>query len=438
MSNVNVYNWEHVKRIRMQPHLLGLLAGKDLLTPMHSKWMRYLLDSTEERVLQAHRGAFKTTAISEIGVIWYLMFHPNARVAIIRKTYTDAAAIVRTIANLMMTPEIYDLLTFAWGEPWHFTIRREGKLELSVKKTQTKEVSVTALGIDSGITGQHYDWAVSDDACDLKDRISESEREKTKLVIQEFRSNIMDRGKHMVHIGTPWDRHDMFSILPPALKFPLGTTGLITPEQEALIRSRTTPILFAVNYKLEFENESDMLFRDPYMGKWHSDDLTNIRAHVDAAFDGEHFCALTIMGRRKSDGKLNAVGFAYPGNVKEWLGFIAQKIAHYGGTRLCMEENADKGYTADILKTNPIVKQNHIWIDTYHESMQKELKIATYLHEVWKDIEWAMETDPEYLEQCIDWRPKMEPDDAPDSAASLIREANFSATKTWNSGLWRW
>lgn len=391
----------------------------------------------KEEVLQAHRGSFKTTAVSEIGSIWYLMFHPNARIAIIRKSYTDAAAIVRTISNIMMMPEIYDLLEFVWGERWKFTIKREGKLELSVKKKQTKEVSITALGIDSGITGQHYDFAISDDACDLKDRISEAEREKTKLVMQEFRANIMDRGCHMSHVGTIWHKQDLFSILPSARKYPIHTTGLISPEQEAEIKSTTTNILFSINYKLEFEPEEDMPFRDPYIGIWHRGELKNVRAHVDAAFGGGHFCALTIMGRQK-DEKLNAVGFLYPGSIKNWFDFIAKKMAYYNCNKLCMEDNADRGYSVDALKTNPIVKENHIWIDSYHEKMDKDIKIHTYLGEVWKNIEWAKETDDGFLEQCVDWREGTEPNDCPDSVSSLVREANFSITKSWNSNLWGW
>lgn len=430
------YTWEDVKKIRKYPHLLGLLAGKDKLTLLHSYWIRTLFDSKKEIVFMAHRGAYKTTSI-EIGIIYYLAFHPNARVALIRKSYTKAAESVRNIANMMLIPEIKAFLEFVWGTDWKFTMRREGKLDLSVKKTYTKEVSLTAKGIDSAITGDHYDFAVADDCEDLKDRVSEAEREKTILVMNEFRSNILDRGCHMVFVGTPWHRKGLYSTLPPAIKFPIHTTGLISPEEEADIRNKTTPTLFAINYKLEFENDEDMLFKDPYIGKWRGKELKNIRAHVDAAFDGDHYCALTIMGKTP-EGKLNAVGFVYQGNIKDWFAEIAKKLVLYGCNRLYIEDNADKGYSADVLKLNPVMKENHIWVNVYHEKTNKDTKIATYLGEVWKDIEWAEETDSLYLEQCMDWRPKSLPDDAPDSAASLVREGNFSVTKTWDSNLWRW
>lgn len=432
----NLWSWEDIELIRKHPEILGLLAGKDKLTSLHGDWMTYLLDANEERTLQAHRGSFKTTAVIEIGVIWYLMFHPDARIGILCKSYTAAAERVRNISNIMMMPEIYSLLAFAWGEKWKFTVRREGKLELSVKKSKTKEVSVTALGVDSGVTGSHFTLVIGDDVVDLKDRVSEAEREKTKYVLQEYRANILDPGCYMQHIGTPWHKHDAWEILPNPKRYSILHTGLVDKDREKEIRGKTTPILFAINYLLTFEREDDMLFQNPRIGKWHETN-SQVTAHVDAAFDGDNYCALTIMGRMP-DGKLNAVGFVYEGNIKDWFSELAKKMIQYGAFNVHIEDNADKGYSADIFKLNDIVKENHIWVDLYHESMKKEVKIATYAAEVWKDIEWAADTMPEYLEQCTDWRPKMEPDDAPDSLASLCREANFTATKNFSTAMWSW
>jgi len=40
----------------------------------------------------------------------------------------------------------------------------------------------------------------------------------------------------------------------------------------------------------------------------------------------------------------------------------------------------------------------------------------------WAEIIWDSETDDEYMGQIVDWQEGAEPDDAPDSAASLLRE----------------
>ena len=58
----------------------------------------------------------------------------------------------------------------------------------------------------------------------------------------------------------------------------------------------------------------------------------------------------------------------------------------------------------------------------YHESMNKFVKISTYLRKHWKNIVWFEETDPEYINEILDYSEFAEHDDSPDSAASLIRK----------------
>ena len=60
--------------------------------------------------------------------------------------------------------------------------------------------------------------------------------------------------------------------------------------------------------------------------------------------------------------------------------------------------------------------------------MNKHNKIVSYLKGRWPDIIWAHDCQEDYLEQVVDYMEKQEPDDAPDSAASLIR-AEFPEAK---------
>ena len=59
---------------------------------------------------------------------------------------------------------------------------------------------------------------------------------------------------------------------------------------------------------------------------------------------------------------------------------------------------------------------------------QRWLKIIKFLYKNFQRIIWDINTDDEYLEQIIGYQEGQEPDDAPDSAASLIREA-FDTTE---------
>ena len=80
-----------------------------------------------------------------------------------------------------------------------------------------------------------------------------------------------------------------------------------------------------------------------------------------------------------------------------------------------MEKNADKGMVArDIKKLG-------LKVVSYDESMNKHIKIVTYLKALWKDIIWVEGTDMDYLEQICDYTEDAEHDDAPDSAANIAR-----------------
>jgi len=435
------YSDDELRKILQHPHLLGHLAGKDKLTELHSEWIRYGWSGKDHVSLQAFRGSYKTTALTEIAPLIWLAKYPNSRIAIVKKTFTGAAESVRNMANMALLPDVYAFLEDFWG-PWKFITLKDGKFLISAKETKTKELSVEGLGIDGSAIGRHYDVVIFDDIIDLEDRLSEAEREHTKIVTADFMSNIIDPGGFVGAWGTPWHPKDAWTILPTPLKYPLSKTPLLTQEEIDKKRKYTTEILWQINYELNFVSEQDMLFSSPYIGEWKEEQVTDIKAHLDAAYDGTHYCALTIMGRLPNN-KFNAIGWVYAGNVKNWMQFIVKKMCMYKANKIYIETNADRGYTADSLRAFPEVKQNHIWIEDYDERMRKTEKIETYGYETYKDTEWAIETNHndkplnnEYMEQMIDYMPDQEPNDAPDSYASIIREGKYSITKSWQSNLW--
>ena len=54
---------------------------------------------------------------------------------------------------------------------WHFNTRKEGSLNLSVRTSQSPEPTLSALGINSNLTGKHYDFVMMDDVVALQDRL---------------------------------------------------------------------------------------------------------------------------------------------------------------------------------------------------------------------------------------------------------------------------
>jgi len=410
----------------LQPHLLGHLCGKTKLTPLHDTWIRWVWDSNEPRALQACRGAYKSTSIAVVGTMRWLLFHPNDRIAIVRKTFTDASDVVDTIRHSFEFPAVQTVTKLMLGQFAKTTMARDGRLRFNFKKTSTPEVSVTAHGLDGSLTGKHYDKILCDDIITLRDRISRAERERVARNIYELATNIIDPGKGSGWIGTPWHREDGWQIInsfAPLLKFPLAQCpGIFTDEEIEAKRRTTTPFLFNVNYELCLAGDEATLFQDPWYGHWDYTVKKGVVAHLDAAFGGGDYCAFTIMTPINGPPgglttQYQGAGFTYHGNVKDWVPFIVQKCKDYKVTEVFNELNPDKGGTADKLRYQGIKVRN------YTENMNKGVKIATYGYDVWKRVRWSDECDDEYMRQILDYHEGLAPDDAPDSFASLMREA---------------
>ena len=199
------WSWSpsHLRQLREHPHLIGHLLGKTKLQEMHSEWIRQVWESPVHNTLQAHRGAYKTTSITEVGCIWWLLFHPNDRIGLIRKPYTEAARTLKAISRYMKTEVMQSLFGYAHGVIPVAVTRQENSVTYNFKASITKEGNLDAFGTDSALTGSHYDKILCDDVVTLRDRISSAERRKTAEALHEILANVIDPGKQVMVIGTP-------------------------------------------------------------------------------------------------------------------------------------------------------------------------------------------------------------------------------------------
>lgn len=415
---------EFIRRLIEYPHYLGWLIGKEKLLPIHSEWIRYCWDSSEPRALQAFRGGYKSTAIDVVGIIRNFLVRPDDRIAIIRKSYKDACTIVDSVSKAMKLPALKEVFKFVYGFEPKATTDKEGKINFNFKKSITPEASLTAFGLDSSLTGFHFDRIICDDIITLKDRISKAEREKTKEIVKELATNIIDPSKGSIWIGTPWHDSDAWKTINtfcPIAKYPIEEFNFLGAEAVEQKRRTTSPFLFSANYSLEINKDESLLFSEPRWAEgW---DYTNrlVSAHLDAGFDGSDFCALSILSPIddkdfRGKGDFQGVGFCYAGHVKTWMSEIVDYYRRYKCREIYIEDNADKGYVASELK------RRGLRVKTYHESENKAIKIETQLYGYWSRILWSPNTDDEYMSQILDFRPDgTTHDDAPDSMASLIR-----------------
>lgn len=407
--------------MKMQEQILNLIEndpaeilrweGYDLLTDLHTQWLRKFLFSEEDSTTQAHRGAFKTTVLGGFFGL-HVLLRPDETLLYARKTDGDVKEVMKTTQNILRSGVFQRLSQELYGVPLILTKETANEVSTNLQRSIKGAPQILGVGCGSSITGKHADIVVTDDIVNLKDRVSRAERERTKAFYMELQ-NVKNRGGRFINCGTPWHKDDAFQYMPNLEKFDCYSTGLIDRDELNDIRSKMTDSLFACNYELKHIADANALFKEPNFCK----DVSRIYdgvAHIDAAFGGADFTAYTIM-KQNDDGTITAFGKLYDKHVNECLPNIGELQEKYRAGTIYNEDNGDKGFV------NRELERYGFRGSRYHEKQNKYLKISTYLKRNWSRIYWLEDTDPEYLNQILDYTENAAHDDAPDSAASLLR-----------------
>ena len=381
---------------------------------MHNRWIIDMIRGTQDKTLQAHRGSYKTTCVS-IALACIFVLLPNKKTLFLRKTDADVKEVIRQVRNILLSPPMQEAARLIHGKDMVLITQTASELSSNLPGDSKGTSQIVAMGINGSITGKHFDRIFTDDIVNVQDRTSKAERDRTKIVYQELQI-IRNRGGRIFNTGTPWHKEDCFSLMPNIERHDCYSTGLISKEQLQIIREAMTASLFAANYELRHIASDDVIFTSPQTGADPALAEQGI-CHIDASYGGEDGTAFTIC--RKSGGKYYIYGRLWQKHVDDCLPEIIRLRNAFNAGIIYCERNADKGYLAKALR------DKGERADTYHEKMNKFVKITSYLKSEWKNVVFVAGTDAEYINQICDYTENAEHDDAPDSAASIVR-------KLWN------
>lgn len=397
-----------------EPVKIGYAVGFDKLTALHNRWIIEMIRGTQDKTLQAHRGSYKTTCVS-IALACIFVLLPNKKTLFLRKTDADVKEVIRQVRNILLSPPMQEAARLIHGKDMVLITQTASELSSNLPGDSKGTSQLVAMGINGSITGKHFDRIFTDDIVNVQDRTSKAERDRTKIVYQELQ-NIRNRGGRIFNTGTPWHKEDCFSLMPNIERHDCYSTGLISKEQLQIIREAMTASLFAANYELRHIASDDVIFTSPQTGADPALAEQGI-CHIDASYGGEDGTAFTIC--RKSGGKYYIYGRLWQKHVDDCLPEIIRLRKAFNAGIIYCERNADKGYLAKALR------DKGERADTYHEKTNKFVKITSYLKSEWKNVVFVAGTDAEYINQICDYTENAEHDDAPDSAASIVR-------KLWN------
>ena len=393
------------------PAQLGRSLGFTLLTDdLHNGWIRGMVSGTEDKTLQAHRGSYKTTCVS-VALALIIILVPQQTTLFLRKTDTDVKEVVEQVRKILLSSTIRVLVWAIYGMELKLTVSNALEISTNLATGPRGTSQLVTQGIVGSLTGKHFDRIFTDDIVNLQDRVSKAERDRTKAIYQELQ-NIKNRGGRIFNIGTPWHIEDAFALMPNPERWDCYSTGLISSEELAGIREKMTPSLFAANYELRHIASDDVLFFNPQTGGDPAMVEQGI-TQIDAAYGGDDYTAFTVA--RKSGGVYYLYGRLWHKHVDACKEDIKKLRKQFRCGRGYCESNSDKGYLARDMRREG---ENFI---AYHEKMNKHLKITTYLKGEWSKVVFVAGTDEDYIKQICDYTEDAEHDDAPDSAASVIR-----------------
>ncbi len=413
-----------LETIKNKPHVLGHWLGYNDLSEIHSKWIIDCWDSGKDYTLQAHRNSYKTTAVLVIGAIRWLFFHPNDTILISRKSQTDANKILSEIATHYNSDKLKTIYKDCYNTEDLIKRSNSTVLDLTLHRQASKESNIETIGMGGGITGGHFDKVMGDDLITVKDRVSKAEREATKTFIRELKNIPKTEGGTITITGTPWHKEDAYSIIKPPEKYPLGSIHIkgFTDEKIEDIKQSTTPSLFAANYELKHISSDDHMFADIKYCKWDMDKSPN--GYIDPAYSGTNTSSMALLYQ---DGeKIVVRGWAWRQDITELYSKLRNLLVDYNSGTVWIESNADKGLSLkDFRNIYPASSG-------VYESMNKHLKIVSYLKQNWNNVYFAEDCQPEFIEQIVDYVEGDEPDDAPDALAALIRQVVKGTMKPSN------
>ena len=395
--------------LRNEPYRVGHWLGYKDLTELHNTWLLDWLYSSKDSTTQAHRGSYKTTDLAVFLAINALV-HPKENVIFLRKTDADVTEVIRMVGKIMRSGAYMQMCVTLYGITPQIYKDTANEIHTNLYRGNGGASQIVGMGINGSLTGKHADVIVTDDIINIKDRISKAEREHTKLIYMELQ-NVLNRGGRIINTGTPWHKDDAFTLMPNIKKYDCYTTGLMTEEQILHLRNSMSPSLFSANYELKHIADEDALFTNAQFTKELPMDGI---CHIDAGYGGEDATAFTVIADK--GGYFVVYGRKYQKHVDDCIADILRLKAKYrAGTTWC-EKNADKGYLSKELKSHGDLSQ------TYHEKMNKHIKISTYLKENWNKVYFTEDTDPEYIAEILDYSEHAQHDDCPDSLASAIRQ----------------
>lgn len=186
----------------------NILGYSEINVRTHGDVIKTLELDNKRKLIVMPRGSFKSSICSVAYPIWMLLRNPNLRILLDGELYTNSKNFLREIKLHLKSVK----LTKMFGNFENRSCWSEGEIIINQRDKVLKEASITASGIGSEKTGQHFDLIIMDDLNSPSNSQTQEGRDK---VIQHYRYNIsiLEPNGIMVVVGTRYSELDVIGYI---------------------------------------------------------------------------------------------------------------------------------------------------------------------------------------------------------------------------------
>jgi hypothetical protein len=373
-------------------------AGYPPPYPKQIEMFDWAFSSIDTRLLLGARNYGKTDYLTILGAAYRIYLDPSYTILILTKEEKRAKSIVTEISGALTKNGV--------------VLEVDRALELKVQGLIGKDYSVEGLSIRSGLRGRHPDMIIMDDPVTEED-VSEATRKQVQRKYNEAHklcSNILV-------IGQPAHAHDLYAKLRNMVKkleVPWGSIPELDHDLEAQRLAGVDEKSIQASYFLKIISDGTAPFEKiNYLDRYPIGDSV---AFLDPSHKGKDTSALTI-ARQHFDG-IAAVGFAAHRAWNHWLDDIVPKLLHYKVKKIAIECNGLGDQPVLMLRG---LLAGHgigvVGVDSTDNKHARIMSAGAYAHL----IHLSKESDRAYTDQVVQYEYGAEPDDAPDSLATLLK-----------------
>ncbi|MFD1515103.1 hypothetical protein [Halomarina rubra] len=152
------------------------------------------------------RGHGKSESAGVVFPTWVLLTHPDVRVAIISKTANIAGERAGKVVDAIER----------WAPTFGIDIDSAAGHQLTTAANDHKEPSLSAYGLESQLTGKHFDVIIWDDIADWENQRTETQRRNVREYFRDYTKNlgdpdsVLDGGFVQAMIGTRKHPQDLY------------------------------------------------------------------------------------------------------------------------------------------------------------------------------------------------------------------------------------